>query len=60
MLYPYLTPFQDYFKLAEFSNRSFQAMASRINEFQDYLQSRDTKTIKKFTNKHLAEFAGDF
>ena len=34
MLYPYLTPFLDYFKLAEFSDRSFQAMNSRIKEFQ--------------------------
>ncbi|MBU4318371.1 MAG: hypothetical protein KKF30_14005 [Proteobacteria bacterium] len=53
MLYPYLTPFSDYFKLAEFSNRSFQAMASRINEFQHYLQDQNIKSIKKIHYKHL-------
>jgi hypothetical protein len=47
MLYPYLTPFLDYFKLADFSNRSFQAMASRIKEFQLYLQIQNIKSIKK-------------
>ena len=60
MLYPYLSPFLDYFKLAEFSNRSFQAMASRINEFQHYLQDQNIKSIKKVHHKNLVAFAGDF
>ena len=60
MLYPYLSPFLDYFELADFSNRSFQAMNSRINEFQLYLQIHKVKNIKKVTYKHLVEFAGDF
>jgi site-specific recombinase XerD len=60
MLYPYSNPFLDYFKLADFSNRSFQAMASRINEFQHYLQTRKIKSIKKVAYRHLVEFAGDF
>ena len=60
MLYPYLNPFLDYFKLAEFSNRSFQAMNSRIKEFQLYLQAQKIKSITKVSYKHLIEFAGDF
>ncbi|MBU4316122.1 MAG: tyrosine-type recombinase/integrase [Proteobacteria bacterium] len=60
MLYHYLKPFLDYFKLAEFSNRSFQAMASRINEFQHYLQDQNIKSIKKIHYKNLVAFAGDF
>jgi hypothetical protein len=59
MLYPYLNPFLDYFNLADFSNRSFQAMAIRINEFQHYLQTQKIKPIKKVAYKHLVEFAGD-
>jgi hypothetical protein len=58
MLYHYSSSFLDYFKLADFSNRSFQAMASRINEFQNYLQTQKIKSIKKVAYKHLVEFAG--
>jgi len=60
MLYPYLSPFLDYFKLAEFSEPSFQAMNSRIKEFQLYLQAQKIKSITKISYKHLVEFAGDF
>ena len=60
MLYPYLSPFLDYFKLAAFSERSFKAMNSRIKEFQLYLQAQKIKSITKISYKHLVEFAGDF
>ncbi|MBA3028018.1 MAG: integrase, partial [Desulfobacteraceae bacterium] len=60
MLYHYLSPFLDYFKLAEFSNRSVQAMTSRIKEFQLYLKAQKIKSIKKVHHKNLVEFAGDF
>ncbi|MBU4317082.1 MAG: tyrosine-type recombinase/integrase, partial [Proteobacteria bacterium] len=36
------------------------AMASRINEFQHYLQDQNIKSIKKIHYKHLVAFAGDF
>ena len=35
-------------------------MASRINEFQNYLQTQKIKSIKKLACKHLVDFAGDF
>jgi site-specific recombinase XerD len=60
MLYAFLSPFLDYFKLADFSGRSFQAVNSRINEFQRYLQLQNVRSIKKVTYTHLVEFAGDF
>jgi len=60
MLYHYSSSFLDYFRLADFSNRSFQAIASRINELQNYLQIQKIKSIKKVAYKHLVEFAGNF
>jgi site-specific recombinase XerD len=60
MLYRYSDPFLEYFKLADYSNRSFQAMSSRINEFQNYLTLNNIGSIKKVTYKHLVEFAGDY
>lgn len=60
MLHQYFNPFLDYFKLANFSDRSIEAIASRIQEFQNYLALNKIKTIKEVAYPHLVHFTADF
>lgn len=60
MLHRYFNPFLDYFSLADFSDRSIEAIIARIKEFQNYLTSIKIKSIKKVTYRHLVEFVADF
>ena len=47
MLYRYFEPFIEYFKLADFSDRSIGTISARINEFQGYPVSNKIRSIKK-------------
>ena len=60
MLRRYFGPFIEYFKLANFADRSIEAIAARTNEFQSYLTSNKIRSIKKVTYQHLVVFSADF
>ncbi len=60
MLCRYFEPFIEYLKLADFADRSVEAIVARINEFQSFLTSKKIRAIKKITYQHLVLFAADF
>jgi len=60
MLHHYFNPFLEYFHLADFSDRSIEAIIARIKEFRKYLISIKIKSIKKVTYQDLVEFVADF
>ena len=60
MLHRYFDPFIEYFKLANFADRSIEAIVARTNEFQSFLTSNKIRAIKKVTYQHLVVFTADF
>ena len=60
MLQQYFHPFLEYFKLANFADRSIEVIAARINEFQNYLNSIKINSIKEVAYPHLVRFTADF
>jgi len=47
MLHRYINQFVEYCQLADFSVRSIQALAIRLNEFKTYLKSLRIQSVKK-------------
>jgi len=60
MLHRYFNPFLDYFKLADFADRSIEAISARIKEFREYLTLNKIRSVKKVTYRNLVEFVADF
>ena len=60
MLHYYCKQFLEYCQLADFSVRSIQALAIRLNEFEAFLKSQRIRSIKKVTYQHLINFIADF
>lgn len=60
MLRRYFEPFIEYLKLADFADRSVEAMVARTNEFQRFLTSIKIRAVKKITYEHLVLFSADF
>jgi integrase/recombinase XerC len=60
MLHRYINQFVEYCQLADFSVRSIQALAIRLNEFKTYLKSQKIRSINKVTYQHLINFIADF
>ena len=56
----HIPQFIEYCQLANFSDRSIQALESRLNEFSAFLKQRQIKSFKHVGYLHLIEFAGDF
>ncbi|MFH1293814.1 MAG: hypothetical protein ABIJ44_06750 [Pseudomonadota bacterium] len=60
MLHRHINQFIEYCRLADFSVRSIQALAIRLNEFKTCLKSQRIRSVKKVTYWHLIDFVADY
>ena len=60
MLHHYINQFLGYCQLADFSVRSIQALAIRLNEFEAFLKSLRIQYVKKITYLRLVDFVADY
>ena len=60
MLHRAIQDFLSYCRLADFSQRSLQALAIRLNEFADLLRSQHIRSIKSTAYLNLVAFVADF
>ena len=60
MLHRYINQFVEYCQLADFSVRSIQALAIRLNEFEAFLKSQRIRSVKKITYLRLVDFVADY
>lgn len=60
MLQRFIQEFLGYCRLANFSERSIQALTARLNEFQSFLKVRNIRSVKKITYLDLVAFVADF
>ena len=60
MLHRYINQFVKYCQLADFSVRSIQALAIRLNEFETYLKSQRIRSVKKIAYLRLVDFVADY
>jgi integrase/recombinase XerC len=60
MLHRLVHDFLDYFGLANFFDRSIQALTARLNELQAYLKAQSIGSIKKITYLHFVDFVAEF
>jgi integrase/recombinase XerC len=60
MLHRQISQFLDYYKLADFSIRSIQALSARLNEFENFLKTQTIRSIKRVRYRHLIDFAAEY
>ena len=60
MLHRIIRRFLDYCKLAEFSERSLQALTIRLSEFEIFLKIVKIRSVKTITYRHLIDFVADY
>ena len=60
MLHRVIQDFLSYCRLADFSHRSLQALAIRLNEFADFLKSQRIRSTKQVSYLNLIAFVADF
>ena len=60
MLQRFIQEFLTYCRLADFSDRSIQALTARLNEFHSFLKVRNIRSVKKITYLDLVAFVADF
>ncbi len=60
MLQRFIQEFLGYCRLANFSDRSIQALTARLNEFQSFLKASNIRSVKKITYLDLVAFVADF
>ena len=60
MLHRLVHEFLDYCRLANFSDRSIQALTARLTEFQAYLETKTIRSVKKINYLDLIAFVADF
>ena len=60
MLHRHINQFLDYCSLADFSNRSIQALTIRLNEFDIFLKTQRIRSVKRIRYRHLIGFAADY
>ena len=60
MLHRVIQDFLSYCRLADFSHRSLQALAIRLNEFTDFVKSQRIRSTKKVSYLNLVAFVADF
>ncbi len=60
MLQRFIQEFLTYCRLADFSDRSIQALTARLNEFQSFLKTRHIRSVKKVSYLDLVAFVADF
>jgi len=60
MLQRFVAAFLDYCRLADFSSRSQQALAIRLDEFQVFLKTQNVRTLDGLTYLLLTRFVAEF
>jgi integrase/recombinase XerC len=60
MLYRCCGKFLEYCRLADFSNRSIQALEIRLGEVRSFVRTRTLKSIKNIKYLQLAAFTAEF
>jgi hypothetical protein len=60
MLYRFCGKFLEYCRLADFSDRSIQALELRLGELRAFARARKLKSIKDIRYLHLAAFTVEF
>ncbi|RJQ56777.1 MAG: hypothetical protein C4530_14200, partial [Desulfobacteraceae bacterium] len=60
ILHRLVQEFLDYCRLANFSDRSIQALTARLNELQAYLKAQSIGSVKKINYLHLVDFVAEF
>ncbi len=60
MLHRLVYEFLDYCRLANFSDRSIQALTARLNELQTYHKAQSVGSLKKINYLHLIDFVAEF
>ena len=60
MLQRFIQEFIGYCRLANFSDRSIQALTARLKELQSFLKVRNIRSVKKITYLDLVAFVADF
>jgi integrase/recombinase XerC len=60
MLYRYGRKFLEYCRLADFSNRSIQALVIRLGELTSFARTRKLKSVNGIKYLHLAAFTAEF
>ncbi len=60
MLHNYFTSFLDYCKNANFSERSIESLAFRLNEFSNFIKTVDSPSIQVIEYQQLTQFVADF
>ena len=60
MLHRIISQFLDYCRLAEFFERSLQALTIRMNEFEASLNFLQIRSVKRITYRHLIDFTADY
>jgi len=60
MLYRFCGKFLEYCRLADFSNRSIQALEIRLGELRAFARARKLKSIKDIKYLHLVAFTAEF
>ncbi len=60
MLHRLVHEFRAYCRLANFFDRSIQALTARLTEFQAYLETQAIRSVKKINYLDLIAFVADF
>ncbi len=60
MLYRYTNQFIEYCRLVDFSVRSIQALAIRLNELKTFLKYQKIRSVKKISYMNLVDFVADY
>ncbi|MBW2202029.1 MAG: tyrosine-type recombinase/integrase [Deltaproteobacteria bacterium] len=60
MLHRIISQFLDYCRLAEFSERSLQALAIRTNEFEAFIKILKIRSVTRIAYSHLIDFVADY
>jgi site-specific recombinase XerD len=60
MLHHYCGQFLEYCQLADFSARSIQTFAIRLNELTFFLKTRKIRSVKRVRYRHLIDFAANY
>ena len=60
MLQRFIQEFIGYCRLANFSDRSIQALTARLKELQSFLKTHHIRSVKKIIYFDLVAFIADF
>jgi integrase/recombinase XerC len=52
--------FLTYCKISEFTEKSIEALTTRLNEFKEYLETAPIRSAKEISYRHLREYVAEF